>query len=137
MRTVRIAFIAAAVWSVAASVYVLLSPLTVHEVRASRSANGSFIPEEITRQASWYEMQGLWGVIVIAIFASLFILIALLALKERYLPLLAISLLATILVFLTGFSVGPFYLPAVAALLLGWFGVGIHKLLSSGRSASA
>ncbi len=137
MRVARIAFIASAAWSVVASLYVLLSPLTIQEVRTSGLADGSSITEEVTRQTSWYQVQGLWGVLVLAAFALLFILIPLLALKRRYVLLLTISLIATLLVLLAGFSIGPFYLPAVVAVLVGWSAMGIGKLIGHTSSASA
>jgi hypothetical protein len=129
MRIDRIAFIGSAVWSVGVSTYLLLSPLTIYEQRATGSADGSQVVEEFTRQASWVEVQGLWGVAVLILFASLFVLIALLALKDHTLALLGVSLLATILVLLAGFSIGLYYLPAVAAVILGWIGMGIQRLL--------
>lgn len=131
MRPDRIAFMGSAVWSVGASMYLLMSPLTIHEVRATATRDGPQVAEEITRQATWYQVQGLWGVAVLAIFASLFVTIAILAVKERYLALLTVSLLATALVVLSGFTIGMFYLPAVVAVLLGWFGIGIRKLRRS------
>ena len=137
MRVARIAFIASASWSVVAGLYVLFSPLTIQEVRTSGSPDGSSLTEVFTRHASWYQVQGLWGVLVLAAFASLFILIAVLALKGRYVLLLAASLTATILVLLAGFSIGLFYLPAVVAVLVGWSAIGIGKLISHESSASA
>lgn len=133
----RTAFIGSALWSVAASAYLLLSPLTIQEVRGTGSADGSYVAEEITRQASWYQVQGLWGVLLLAIFASLFILIAFLAMKRRFVALLVISLLATVLVLLAGFSIGIFYLPAVIAVSLGWTRLDIHRILRASRPASA
>lgn len=128
-------FAFAAFWSIGASLYLLLSPVTIHEMIAESTANGSEAAEEITRQASLYAAQGIWGVFVLVLFALLFSIVAFLAFKSMYLALAAASILAVVFTFLAGFSVGPMYLPAVLVILLAWIVLGIAKLFRGRQSA--
>ena len=45
------------------------------------------------------------------------------------------SLAATTLTILAGFTIGPFYLPATLAVLLGWLAMGIGRLVRPGDRA--
>jgi len=92
----------AAVWAVGASLYVFFSP-----VMTSRGSS------------SWYEAQGLWGVLVLAIFCGLYILAVRLAWSAKYRALVILSVLAIGLSIVTGFSIGAAYLPAALGLFVG------------------
>ena len=129
-------FAFAAFWSIGASLYLLLSPVTIYGITATSTTNGSDAAEEFTRQVSWYAVQGMWGVIVLVVFALLFSIVAFLAFKRMYLALAAASILAVVLTFLAGFSIGPIYLPAVLGLLLAWIVLGIARVFRGGQSAS-
>ena len=81
------------------------------------------VVEVFTRQQSWYEAQGLWGVLVLLIFSGLYILAVRMTWTGKYKTLAFLSVLAIGLSIVTGFSIGAAYLPAalglfVAALLL-------------------
>lgn len=123
-----ILFAFAALWALGGSIYLLATPITIHEIEAESTANGSEFVEEVTRQASWYEVQGLWGVIIVLIFVLLFFSIALFAFKGRYISLAITSFLAVTLTFLAGFSIGPIYLLAVFAVLAGWLMLGLSRI---------
>ena len=100
----RIPFLLAAMWAVGAGIYLLLSPTVIQVIVRPTSAGGSQTLvaakgehslvhllgiEELSRQASWsfsyshYSIhrlvQGVWGVIVLLIFALLYSSTALLA----------------------------------------------------------
>lgn len=132
----RILFVFAAVWSVGASLYWLLSPVTIHEITAQSSANGSSPVEETFRQASWYQVQGVWGVAVLVIFALLYIAAAVFAVRGRHIPLAAASLIALVITYLAGLSIGALYLPAAFAVLAGWLVIGLNRLLRGRREIS-
>ena len=89
----RIPFLLAAMWAVGAGIYLLLSPTVIQVivVRPASSwttlADGSQTIEELSRQSSWYEVQGVWGVIVLLIFALLYSSTALLASRKRLVAL--------------------------------------------------
>ena len=121
--------LAAGLWSIAAGIYLLLTPLTVQETTASATAGGAPTTEQITRQVSWYQVQGLWGVLVLIVFAALYAAVGLFAWRNHLVAAALASLAATTLTFLAGFSIGPFYLPATLAVLLGWLATGIGKLM--------
>lgn len=127
-RLALIFFVFAALWSLGGSIYLLASPVSIHERRAESTANGSEFVEEVNKQASWYEVQGLWGVIVLLIFALLFSSAAFFAFKGKYIALAVTSFLAVTLTFLAGLSVGPIYLLAVFAVLAGWLMLGLARL---------
>ncbi len=127
-------FAFAAIWAIGAGLYLLLTPQTIYEITAQSTANGSQAVEETVKQVSWYAVQGAWGVIVLVLFALLFSIVAFLAFKRMYLALAAASILAIVLTFLAGFSIGPMYLPAVLVILLAWIVLGIARLFR-GRHA--
>jgi len=128
-RIGRTLLLAAGLWSIAAGIYLLLTPMTVQEITASATADGAQTTEQITRQVSWYQVQGLWGVFILIVFAALYASIGLFARRHHLVAAALASLAATTLTFLAGFSIGPFYLPATLAVLLGWLALGIGKFV--------
>jgi hypothetical protein len=132
----RIFFVFAAIWSFGAGLYWLLSPVAIHEITAESTANGSSTVEETVRQASWYEVQGLWGVAVLLIFALLYLAVAIFAIRRQRVPLAIASLLAVVVTLLAGLSIGPLYLPAANAVLAGWITWGLNWLLYGQREVS-
>jgi len=110
---------AAASWAVGVSLYVFFSPVTISGVTATRWRDSSEVVEVFTRQQSWYEMQGLWGVFVLVIFSGLYISAVRLAWRGKYRALVILSVFAFALSVVTGFSIGGAYLPAALALFVG------------------
>jgi len=127
----RILLLAGALWSIAAGIYLLLTPMTVQEITASATAGGAQTTEQIT-QVSWYHVQGLWGVFILIVFAALYTAVGLFARRNHLASAALASLAATTLTFLAGFSIGPFYLPATLAVLLGWLAMAIGRLVRPG-----
>ena len=125
----RIPFLFAAVWATGAGIYLILSPTVIQEIVATTSADGGQTIEELSRQVSWYEAQGVWGVIVLLIFALLYSSTAVLVLRNRFVALAVASSLAVILTFLAGFSIGPLYIPALLAVVVGWLTLGLVKIV--------
>ena len=132
-RLYRIPFLLAALLAIGASIYFLLSPTTIQEVVATTSANGSQTIEELSRQASWYEVQGVWGVVVLLIFALLYSSTAYLALRNRLVALAIASASALMLTILAGFSIGPLYIPALLMVVVGWLTLGLGKMVRGRR----
>lgn len=132
----QIFFVFAAIWSFGAGLYWLLSPVTIHEITAQSTANGSSTVEETARQATWYQVQGWWGVAVLVIFALLYLSVAIFAIRRQRVPLAIASLLAVVVTLLAGLSIGPLYLPAVIAVLAGWMTWGLNRLLYGQREVS-
>jgi hypothetical protein len=128
----RSLLLAAGPWLIAAGIYLLLTPMTVQEITASATAGGAQTTEQITRQVSWYHVQGLWGVFVLIVFAALYASISLFARRSHLVAAALASLAAITLTFLAGFSIGPFYLPATLAVLLGWLAMVIGRLVRPG-----
>jgi hypothetical protein len=109
----------AAVWAVGASLYIFFSPVTISGVTATLRRDSSEVVEVFTRQQSWYEAQGLWGVLGLAIFCGLYLLAVRLTWSGKYRALVILSVLAIGLSILTGFSIGAAYLPAALGLFVG------------------
>ena len=122
----------AASWATGASLYIFFSPMTAQVVTA-RIVNGNprHIVETFTREQSWYEAQGLWGVCVLAIFAGLYLLAVRLAWRGRYAALATLSAIAITLSILAGFSIGGAYVPAALGLLVGTLLLLSSRLLRS------
>ena len=132
----RIPFMLAAIWAIGAGTYLLLSPTVIQEIVATSSVDGSNTIEELSRQASWYEVQGVWGVIVLLIFALLYSSTAYLASRNRLVALAIASSLALILTVLAGFSIGILYIPALLLVVFGWFALALAKIVRRNRQAS-
>ncbi|MCH7611689.1 MAG: hypothetical protein IIB10_13515 [Chloroflexi bacterium] len=135
-RLYRIPFLLAALLAIGASIYFLLSPTTIQEFVATTSANGSKTIEELSRQASWYEVQGVWGVVVLLIFALLYSSTAYLASRNRLVALAIASASALMLTILAGFSIGPLYIPALLTVVVGWLTLGLGKMVRRKKQAS-
>ena len=109
----------AAAWAVGASLYIFFSPVTTSGVTGTLRRDSSEVVEIFTRQQSWYEAQGLWGILVLVIFSGLYILAVRVAFKGKYGALTIMGIVAVALSILAGFSIGVAYLPAAMGLLIG------------------
>ncbi|MCI0875669.1 MAG: hypothetical protein J4N76_03800, partial [Chloroflexi bacterium] len=84
----------------------------------------------------WYEVQGVWGVVVLLIFALLYSSTAYLALRNRLVALAIASASALMLTILAGFSIGPLYIPALLMVVVGWLTLGLGKMVRRKKQAS-
>ncbi len=109
----------AALWAIGASLYIFFSPISVQGVKASSIFGASTVVETFTREQSWYETQGLWGVFVLVIFAGFYLLAARLAWRNKYNAFAIMSVISLALSIISGFSIGGIYLPAAFALIIG------------------
>jgi hypothetical protein len=114
---VRIPFLFSALWSIGVGLYLLLTPQTIVEQVAVSTPGSTETSEEIVRQVSWYQVQGLWGVIVLVVVFT-----------QRMIAAAITSLLAVGLVYLAGLSIGPLYLPALLGVVVGWAFLGFARL---------
>ncbi len=109
----------AAAWGVGASLYIFFSPVTISGVTSTLFRDSSEVVRAFTRQQSWYEAQGLWGVLVLLIFSGFYLLAARLAFRGNNKGLLIMSVVALVLSVVAGFSIGGVYLPAALGLFIG------------------
>lgn len=109
----------AASWAVGASLYIFFSPMTIRGVTVTSLRGSSEVVEVFTRQQSWYEAQGLWGVLVLVIFSSFYLLALRVAWRGKYKALAVMGVVAVALSIVTGFSIGAAYLPAAFGLVIG------------------
>jgi len=105
--------------AILASLYILIVPVNVQTQTATGVSGESEIFRETTIRQSWYQVQGMWGVIVLLIFSSLYVWGYHLARKEVYTWLVVLSFGLLGFSYLAGFSIGLFYLPAAVVMLLG------------------
>ncbi|MCI0891813.1 MAG: hypothetical protein J4N65_04530, partial [Chloroflexi bacterium] len=84
----------------------------------------------------WYEVQGVWGVVVLLIFALLYSSTAYLASRNRLVALAIASASALMLTILAGFSIGPLYIPALLMVVVGWLTLGLGKMVRRKKQAS-
>jgi len=107
-------------WAIGASTYILFSPFSGQGVtsRADFGVPGSLV-ETFTTEQSWYEAQGIAGVLVLVIFSSLYLLSVHLAWRASYIALFVLSVIAFALSIVAGFSVGGLYFPSAVGLLIG------------------
>ena len=109
----------AASWAVGASLYIFFSPVTISGVRGTMRRGSSEVVEFFTRQQSWYEAQGLWGVIVLVIFSGFYLLALRVAWRGKYRALAVMGVVAIALSIVAGFSIGAAYFPAALGLFIG------------------
>ena len=109
----------ATAWAVGASLYIFYSPMTISGVRGTLLRDSSEVVEVFTRQQSWYEAQGLWGVLVLVIFSSFYLLAFRVAWRGKYTTLAVMGVVAIALSIVSGFSIGAAYLPAAFGLFIG------------------
>ena len=114
----RVLALSAAAWAVLVSLYFLLTPIPLHTIPAAAVSGASESIESAVITQSWYQVQGLWGTVVLLLFAGFYVL-ALYLIWHSAVPALIIMSLAGITIsYITGFSIGLFYLPSALALLL-------------------
>jgi len=109
----------AAAWAVGASFYIFFSPVTISGVTGTLRRDLSEVVEVFTRQQSWYEAQGLWGVLVLVIFSGFYLLALRVAWRGKYRTLAVMGVVAIALSIVTGFSIGGAYLPSAMGLFIG------------------
>ncbi len=121
----------AASWAVGASIYIFSSPVSVHGVTGLMLRDTSTVAEAFTREQSWYEAQGLWGILWLVVFSGLYLLALRVALRGNHIALAMVSVTAVALSIVTGFSIGSAYLPAALGLFIGTLMILSSKLLRS------
>jgi hypothetical protein len=109
----------AATWALGASLYIFFSPVSVHGVSSVMLRDSATVVEEFSREQSWYEAQGLWGVLWLVIFSGLYLLAVQVAWRDNIKALASVSAVAIALSIITGFSIGGAYLPSALGLLIG------------------
>jgi len=108
-----------ATWAVGASLYLFSSPVSVHGVTDLMLRDSSTVVEAFTREQSWYEARGLWGISWLVFFSGLYLLAVRVAWRGDHIALAIMSVTAVALSIVTGFSIGGVYLPAALGLFIG------------------
>ena len=111
----------AAAWALAASLYIFFSPVSIHGVTGVMLRDSTTVVEAFTRNQSWYEAQGLWGVLWLILFSGLYILAVWVACRGNIKALAGLSATVVVLSIVTGFSIGAAYMPAAIGLIIGTF----------------
>ena len=89
----------------------------------------STVVEVFSREQSWYEAQGLWGILWLVVFSGLYLLAVRVAWRGNHITLAIVSVTAVALSIVTGFSIGAAYLPAAFGLFIGTLMFLVSKLL--------
>ena len=116
--------ILAAILALIASIIILYSSSLITQT----TVNEDGTEETVVSQQSWYQVQGDWGVITVLIFAIVYVLPYYLSSKDLLAPAAFFAILALVLTWLAGFSIGFYYLPAAGALFLSYIAWGVGKL---------
>ena len=109
----------AASWAVGASLYIFSSPVSVRGATSIMLRDSSTVVEAFTRDQSWYEARGLWGILWLVLFSGLYLLAVRAAWRGNDIALAIMSVTAVALSIVTGFSIGGAYLPAALGLFIG------------------
>jgi hypothetical protein len=133
-RAVTVLLGIAAFLALAASAYLLVTPVQIHELVAVSAENGATQTSTI-RQASWYQVQGAWGVIFVSLLAGLYGLTAVLNWADRGWTTIGTGTVAVALTLLASLSVGSLYYPAMLFVLLAG-AVGLVGLARAGVRSS-
>jgi hypothetical protein len=119
VRSGKLIVAIAATWAVAASLYIFFSPVSMHGVTGVMLRDSSTVVEAFTREQSWYEARGLWGILWLVFFSGLYLLAVRAAWRGNHIALGIMSVTAIALSIVTGFSIGGAYLPAALGLFIG------------------
>lgn len=109
----------AATSAVGTSLYIFSTPVSVHGVTDLMFRDSSTVVEDFSREQSWYEAQGLWGILWLVFFSGLYLLAVRVAWKGNHIALAILSVTAVALSIVTGFSIGGAYLPSALGLFIG------------------
>jgi hypothetical protein len=134
-RLKTIPFALAGIWAIGASLYTLLWSTTFEAVSAECVPGNTCEMEEVIRQVSWYEAQGLWGVFILLLFALLYSSTWFFSYRGIYNLVGLLCLVAVAMTFRTG-MIGLLYFPSVVAVVVGWLLLGLGKLLNRERTPS-
>lgn len=126
-----IPFAMAAILAIAASFYILLTPVTITGLISEGTPGTPPAVEHVRQQVSWYEAQGAWGIDVLFIFALTFSSTWLFASRTRYGLLAVFSLAGVVLSLLASFSIGILYYPSALAVIIGWLLITFARLRES------
>ena len=103
------------------------------EITASEVADGAVTTEVSSKQVSFYAVQGAHGIFVLVVFALLYSSgLYFLRIGRPWLAVIG-SVLALTLTLLAGFSVGPAYLPAALAAMVGTALILFTAIMPPGR----
>jgi len=119
VRSGKFFVVIAATWAVGASLYIFFSPVSAHGVTGLMLRDSSTMVEVFTREQSWDEAQGLWGILWLVFFSGLYLLAVRVAWKGNHIALAIMSVTAVALSIVTGFSIGGAFLPAALGLFIG------------------
>lgn len=109
----------AAAWAVGASIYLSTT------IASERGASELILRDSTTvlwnsaRAQSWYEAQGLWGILWLVIFSGFYLQAVRVVWRGNRIALANMSVAAVALSIATGFSIGSAYLPAALSLFIG------------------
>ena len=119
VRGGQLIVVLAATLAVGASLYIFSLPVSVHGVTDLMLRDSSTVVQAFTREQSWYEARGLWGILWLVIFSGLYLLAIRVAWRGNHLALAIMSVIAVALSIVAGFSIGGTYLPAALGLFIG------------------
>jgi hypothetical protein len=122
-------FLFAAISSLAAGTWLLFTPYSVQSMTTTGSPAGAAVVTESMEQVSFYQLQGAWGLFVLVVFTLLYSS-GFIFYRSDHPWLAALSSgLALALTGLSGFSIGPAYLPAAVAAMIGLSLILFHAIL--------
>lgn len=119
VRGGKLVVVIAAIWAVGVSLYIFHLPVSMHGISGVIFSNSGAVVEAVTKEQSWYETHGLWGLLWLVIFSGIYLVAIRIAWSGNYTGLLIVGVIATTLSVITGFSIGGAYLPAGIGVLTG------------------
>lgn len=120
-----IPFFLAAIWALGVSLYILVAPHGAG-LSSTTGPGGQITPSFVS--SPFYDVQGQWGVFLLAVFALLYLSASLSASLKNKALLVITSVAACTLTILAGLSIGLLYFPAMFAVMAGWMVLGISRI---------
>jgi hypothetical protein len=105
-----------ALWSWLASLWIFFN---IGGTRVTESIDATGRTQTAVEQLTWFQTQGWWGVIILLIFMMLYTSPLYFYRRQRSFLAILFALACIGLTLLAGLSIGPFYLPAAAVLMVG------------------
>jgi hypothetical protein len=127
----RVLALAVGFWAVALTVFYLFFAKVSYESTTATGVPGQpSVTTTTSGQLPWLSQVGPFAVAVMLFFSLLLAAIAVAEWREAFVFAAPLTLLALVVTFITGFSIGGLYFPGAAAAFLGALLLAVEKLVS-------
>ena len=116
----RILAVAVGIWALGVAVFYIFFARISYETTTASAANGALVVSQTTSgQIPWITQAGIYPVVVMVCFSFLLVAVAIFQWRGLLIAAIPLTLLALVVTYITGFSIGGLYFPGAAAGFVG------------------